>query len=111
MADEKVTLLVLGSPVISPKAPRKILKPSLDERIGARSLGRSPQPLNPWLLPKMSSSNQFVCLKLTRSKLEEEELVLLMEEEAEEEEEVFCLMEEEGEGVMWNGKGSSTCQR
>ena len=44
MADEKVSLLVLGSPVISPKAPRKILRPSLDERLGAKSLGRSPQP-------------------------------------------------------------------
>ena len=43
MADEKFTLLVLGSPVISPKAPRKILKPSLDERKGANSLGRKAQ--------------------------------------------------------------------
>ena len=47
MADEKVSLLVLGSPVISPKAPRKILKSSLDERKGEKSLGRSPQPTQP----------------------------------------------------------------
>ena len=91
-------------------------------------LGEVLNQLNPWLLPKMISSNQFLYLKLPRSKLEEEELFLLMEEEAQEEEEtillvlvmeekaleeeeVSCLMEEEGEGVLWSGKGSSTGQR
>ena len=85
-------------------------------------MGEVLNQLNPWLLPKMISSNQFLCLKLPRSKLEEEELFLVMEEEAQEEEEVSCLMEEEGEevsclmeeegeGVLWSGKGSSTGQR
>ena len=64
--------------------------------------------LNTIVLQKMISLNQSLCLKLPRWKLAEEELVLVMEEEAQEEEEVSCLMEEEGEGVLWNGKGSST---
>ena len=86
MTGEQEALQVLGSPVTSPKALRKFLKPNQSQATSNRDLLKS-VPLS----------------KATKMKLAEEELVLVMEEEAQE--------EEEGEGVLWNGKGSSTCQR